>query len=403
MQKHLKKIAEQEAVRYDEQALLLIAQKADGALRDALSSYDKLVTYTQGDLNLSAVSELLNLLDYDQYISLHQELKQGQVASAISRLNDILERGFDLQVFINGLGEHFRNVWVAKWPQTAQLLEFGEDIQAKYEALAKESDEKDKAKDQHNISNNENVATELEDAKTEIQKLDSTETEDAQQPWLELVEEESKVESEEEEQEGKVEVDQKKESFANASAMLGLDELTDDLSIQSALADEAVEEERPSEDLPSDDFDDSDLQKVWSIFLEDLKEKANEYTNAAINHVEVEKGEGNTVVIAAAGEVLDIIQIPAYLCMQTTLVVEAAKTDYIAGTYHMRIGSWAFGAQIGLTKGFWAQVNFEAAHVNYGLRGEDSNLDAAFCAELCAIHQVPFHVMEADYASREKQ
>lgn len=132
IQQHLAKIAKEEGVAFEEDALHLIAQKADGALRDALSTFDRMVTFTSRNLTLQAVAENLNVLDYEYYFNITDAALKNDIPSLLLQFNDILNKGFDGHLFINGLGSHFRDLMVAKMPQTIDLLEVGEKTKAKY-------------------------------------------------------------------------------------------------------------------------------------------------------------------------------------------------------------------------------------------------------------------------------
>lgn len=140
IQAHLIQIAEQENITYEEDALHLIAMKADGALRDALSTFDRMVTFTAGNLTLEKVAENLNVLDYEYYFKITDAALKNQIPELLLEFNAILNKGFDAHVFINGLGGHFRDLLVSKIPQTVELLEVGEKTKAKYLEQAKNCD-----------------------------------------------------------------------------------------------------------------------------------------------------------------------------------------------------------------------------------------------------------------------
>lgn len=132
IQNHLIKIAKEEKVEFEEDALHLIAQKADGALRDALSTFDRMVTFTSGNLTLEKVAENLNVLDYEYYFKVTDAALKNDIPDLLLQFNEILNKGFDGHIFISGLGSHFRDLLVAKAPNTAELLEVGENTKAKY-------------------------------------------------------------------------------------------------------------------------------------------------------------------------------------------------------------------------------------------------------------------------------
>lgn len=137
---HLAKIAQREQISAEADGLHIIAQKADGGLRDALSMFDQIVSYTNRNLTYTAVIENLNILDYDYYFRLVDHLQNGQVSDTLLLFNEILNHGFDGNNFINGLASHLRNLLVAKDPQTIQLLEVSENIKQKYLVQSKQND-----------------------------------------------------------------------------------------------------------------------------------------------------------------------------------------------------------------------------------------------------------------------
>ena len=137
---HLNKIAIREHISVDSDGLHIIAQKADGGLRDALSMFDQIVSYTNKNLTYKSVIDNLNILDYDYYFKLTDYLTAGDVSSALLLFNEILNNGFDGNNFINGLASHFRNLLVGKDAQTVQLLEVSENIKQKYLSQSKSAD-----------------------------------------------------------------------------------------------------------------------------------------------------------------------------------------------------------------------------------------------------------------------
>lgn len=135
---HLKSIASKEGIVAEEAALDIIAQKADGAMRDALSIFDQVVSFCGKELTYAKVIENLNVLDYDYYFRLTDHFFNGQVFDALLLLNEIIEKGFDGGSLIAGLGKHFRDVLVSKDPATVQLLEVSASIKARYAKQAAE-------------------------------------------------------------------------------------------------------------------------------------------------------------------------------------------------------------------------------------------------------------------------
>ncbi|WP_411273720.1 DNA polymerase III subunit gamma/tau [Daejeonella sp.] len=129
---HLQEIAIKEGVSYDQDGLHLIAQKADGGLRDALSMFDQIVSFSNKNVNYRAVIDNLNILDYDYYFKLADAILDSDVPVSLLIFDEILSHGFDGNHFITGLASHFRNLLVSKDASTLTLLEVSEGIRQKY-------------------------------------------------------------------------------------------------------------------------------------------------------------------------------------------------------------------------------------------------------------------------------
>ena len=136
---HLKMVAEKEGVKYEEQALAVIAEKADGGMRDALSIFDQAASFCQGDITYQKVIEDLNVLDSDNYFKLVDLAIENKISQMMVVLDGILSKGFDGGNMIQGLAKHVRNVMMAKDPQTLPLLEVSDEQKAKYAEQAKKA------------------------------------------------------------------------------------------------------------------------------------------------------------------------------------------------------------------------------------------------------------------------
>ncbi|MEO8795982.1 MAG: DNA polymerase III subunit gamma/tau, partial [Daejeonella sp.] len=136
MANHLAGIAQKENVQYDSDGLHLIAQKADGGLRDALSMFDQIVSFSNKNVNYKSVIDNLNILDYDYYFRLTDALLAENVSETLLIFDEILGHGFDGNHFITGLANHFRNLLVGKDAVTMKLLEASEGIKQKYQQQA---------------------------------------------------------------------------------------------------------------------------------------------------------------------------------------------------------------------------------------------------------------------------
>ncbi|PJX24013.1 DNA polymerase III, subunit gamma and tau [Psychroflexus sp. S27] len=132
IKEHLKEIAIKEGVNAEDDALHIIAQKADGAMRDALSTYDRVVSYCGTELTRQAVAENLNVLDYETFFKVTDLILENRIADLLMTFNHVLSKGFDGQHFISGLASHFRDLMVCQNQNTIKLLEVGELIKSKY-------------------------------------------------------------------------------------------------------------------------------------------------------------------------------------------------------------------------------------------------------------------------------
>ena len=134
---HLKHVAEQEGITYEEQALAVIAEKADGGMRDALSIFDQAASFCQGNITYEKVIEDLNVLDSENYFKIIDLAIDNKVSDIMVLLNGVINKGFDGGLLIQGLAKHVRNVLMARDPQTLPLLEVSDQTRARYEEQAK--------------------------------------------------------------------------------------------------------------------------------------------------------------------------------------------------------------------------------------------------------------------------
>ena len=134
---HLKTVAEKEGIQYEEQALAVIAEKADGGMRDALSIFDQATSFCQGNITYDKVIEDLNVLDAENYFKIIDLSIINNVSDIMVLLNSIINKGFDGGLLIQGLAKHVRNVLMAKDPQTLPLLEVSDQQRERYQEQAK--------------------------------------------------------------------------------------------------------------------------------------------------------------------------------------------------------------------------------------------------------------------------
>ena len=134
---HLKSVAEKEGITYEEEALAVIAEKADGGMRDALSIFDQAASFCQGNITYQKVIEDLNVLDSENYFQIIDLSIINKVADIMVLLNSVINKGFDGGLLIQGLAKHVRNVLMAKDPQTLPLLEVSDQQRQRYQEQAK--------------------------------------------------------------------------------------------------------------------------------------------------------------------------------------------------------------------------------------------------------------------------
>jgi DNA polymerase-3 subunit gamma/tau len=130
--KHLEYVAQEENIQYEESALHVIAQKADGGLRDALSTFDQIVSFSNGNLTYASVIENLNILDYDYFFKMIDFILAENSAEVLLLYNEIMEKGFDGQHFLAGLNEHLRNLSMCKSPSTIKLMAISDTVKKEY-------------------------------------------------------------------------------------------------------------------------------------------------------------------------------------------------------------------------------------------------------------------------------
>lgn len=138
--KNLKFVAQSENIKIEDEALFLIAEKSDGALRDSLSLFDRLVSFSDNSLTYKDVADHLNVLDYEYFFKITDQLLTNDISSLLVTFNDIIDNGFDGQHFINGLSEHLRKLLLCQNQSTVNLLSVNESLKSKYLNQANNTD-----------------------------------------------------------------------------------------------------------------------------------------------------------------------------------------------------------------------------------------------------------------------
>lgn len=304
IQNHLKNIAQKENIQYEDDALYLIAQKADGALRDALSIFDRLSTFSQKNITLAKAAEVLNILDYDQYLNIVDLAKENKIPEVLFAFNEIVKKGFDPHIFIAGLGNHFRDLMMAQNASTMELIEVGEKTKAKFV----EQGQKWVAQQlidgieicNHadiNYKNSKNPRLTVEIALMQLASLTANLGDTKKKkflilaPFLSEKQEVKMPEKAPEKKEIKTEqptpVSDKVEvtPVTKTSKPLSRPGMSSGFSINSFLNKEDKVEETENitvrtENLPQNHFTDTDLQMEWKIILKQLQVKNNFVFNA---------------------------------------------------------------------------------------------------------------------------
>lgn len=320
IQNHLRNIAEKENIRYEDDALYLIAQKADGALRDALSIFDRLSTFSQRNITLAKAAEVLNILDYDQYLNIVDLVKENKIPEVLSAFNEIVKKGFDPHIFIAGLGNHFRDLMMAQNASTMELIEVGEKTKAKFV----EQGQKWTAQQlidgieicNHadiNYKNSKNPRLTVEIALMQLASLTANLGDTKKKKFLILapfLSEKQEVKMPERTPE-KIEVKAEQQpaasqtvqavSVAKTTKPLSRPGISSGFSINSFLNKEdkveATEEVVVrTENLPQNHFTDTDLQTEWKIMLKQLQVKNNFVFNA-VKTFKLEKAEEHKIKV----------------------------------------------------------------------------------------------------------
>lgn len=280
--KHLQFVASNESITADENALHIIAQKADGAMRDALSIFDQLVSFSGSNITYNTVLENLNVLDFEYFFKITGEILQSDISSTLLTINDILEKGFDGQHFLIGFGEHLRNLLVSKDPMTIKLMETAPSIRNRYleqakqcksEFLLKALDIINKCDQNYKISNSKRLIVEL--ALMQICLLSNPEKE-AASPVQKSKPVSTQSSSEQKKVKGEQEIqpplspgsDKPKES----QKLPGTFSIKDNKASQEKEASANISfTEEELEQRPSNLFTSPQLEKVWDEFSKTLE------------------------------------------------------------------------------------------------------------------------------------
>jgi len=305
---YLENIAKNENIAYETDALNIIAQKADGAMRDALSIFDQVVSFSGSNITYQNVIENLNVLDYDYYFRLTDAFISNKISDTLIIFNEIIDKGFDAHHFINGLSEHFRNLLVCRDEITIQLLEVGANIRDKYKEQTCNCNEdflfnaleiSNKCDISYRLSKNKrlhieltlislcNITAEKKNSDSIITPKESVKTEkkEVEEKIKEKVQEKQKPEEKKE----KPSMVNKPKSFSSFSIKEKLEENSEN----KVEEDDVVEESDGFEEVPENEFTEKELIEKWHLFSDKMGNKPRIFNTLTSKDPKLE--EDNTV------------------------------------------------------------------------------------------------------------
>jgi DNA polymerase-3 subunit gamma/tau len=295
---HLDFVAKSEGVTAESEALHLIAQKSDGAMRDSLSLFDRLISFSDKTLTYKGVIEHLNILDYDYYFKVTDYLLTNDIKELLNIFNEILDNGFDGHHFINGLAEHLRDLLVSKDASTIKLLEKGEVLQARYLDQSKKCELPfliealelcNECDVQYKTSNNQRLLVELILMRISSINFLSAQKKKSKHFIVTLNDAEKEVFVEKinqnqqetpktviQQKESKVEITEELKNKPRSRIVLGRSKKSSMISINSSFKSEKEKTEEKEVDissLRSNDFTETQLLKFWKELIVFVKEQ----------------------------------------------------------------------------------------------------------------------------------
>ncbi|WP_418513197.1 DNA polymerase III subunit gamma/tau [Corallibacter sp.] len=321
---YLKYIAEEQGITAEDDALHIIAQKADGAMRDALSIFDRVVSFSGKNLTRQAVTENLNVLDYETYFTSTDFILENKIPELLIQFNEILANGFDGHHYIAGLASHFRDLLVCQNQETIQLLDVGDDTKEKYLLQSKKASQAfllqgiELANDcdlKYKTSKNQRLLVELclmqlasitfdgekKNSKNYIIPASYFKKKGITPIPVTIPKDRKNTNSAaiSTSQTQKKQDVAKPEDKPKTSLTSALKNRTSGLSLKSIKAKKAHQIKQmdvviDEEDLPTDDFSEEQLIKAWSTFVK-LIEKRGQYNLASILSIDTPKVQGTTI------------------------------------------------------------------------------------------------------------
>jgi len=321
---HLTFVAESENILAEQDALHIIAQKSDGSLRDSLSIFDRLASFSKG-ITYKLVIENLNILDHDYYFKITNSILEQDISNALLTFNIILENGFDGHHFINGLASHFRDLLVSKDKETLVLLEKGKALKQQYleqsnnceqTFLLRALDICNKCDVQYKTSKNQQLLVELTLMKLcsiGIEELKKKTTNSIKlptsSPKQEKVVADAITEIKKEEQKVEVLIEKPKQTQTNGVEIEKQDSKISQLISISDLPDPLKDEQRQEtiKDKKKNEFNNEELQKVWQEYISVQKEKGKPNFATTLDMNSPVLKEGNQVEILISNKSQEIV------------------------------------------------------------------------------------------------
>ncbi len=305
---HLAYVAGEEGITAEPDALHIIAQKADGALRDALSIFDQIVSFGGKHITYKKVIEILNVLDYDYYFRITDSILNGNVRDTLLIINEIIDNGFDGQHFIIGFGEHLRNLLVCKDEATIKLLEVGANIKNRYREQSKSSsinflikalDLNTKCDVNYKVSNNKKLLVEL--TLMQMCALSANPPEQKSEPALPAA---NKPEAQYKPPQSKPVnvVTESAPKPIGRKKPVSTTSIPGTISISSPVAGKKEKEETP-EDLsnkPADEFTPEKFMSVWESYAGKVKNDKNLFSTLTKHKLEI---NGNIITLPVDNKV----------------------------------------------------------------------------------------------------
>lgn len=323
--KHLAFVAHKENVEFEPQALHIIATKSDGALRDALSIFDQMVSFGSSKITTKAVIENLNILDYEYYFRLVNAALDGDTSTILLILDEIFEKGFDGQAIVNGLSEHLRSLLVCKDPQTLPLLEVHESLATDYlnqsrrcavRFLIRALDIISSSEISYKAAGNKRFYVELAilkivdnekkpEAENKETQLKTENTEKKNQPENLPKEVTTEIKKPERDQEVQANTQEKAKEYitgadqsSNAKPSSVHD--IDDISVVDIIHQKS--KEKPVNGKPEEPYTDENVMEAFKKITDELRSDDNEntYIVSLLNTTRFEKKEGNWILLVGS-------------------------------------------------------------------------------------------------------